>query len=88
MDLAGCLVQLENAMRTLTMNPGKFDSLVSHLVDTISPFLDQASQCEEIFNLIIQQVIAILTIYLQIFSSIRFKFYMYLILLINVNNSF
>lgn len=55
-DLASSLMQLENAMRTLTMNPGKFDSLVAHLVDTISPFLDQPNQCEEIFKLIIQQV--------------------------------
>ncbi|XP_016845761.1 polyadenylate-binding protein-interacting protein 1 [Nasonia vitripennis] len=56
-DLPTSLIQLENAMRTLTMNPGKFDSLVAHLVDTISPFLDESSQCEQIFNLIIQQSI-------------------------------
>lgn len=50
-------MQLENAMRTLTMNPGKFDFLIAHLVDIISPFFDQLDQCEEIFNAIVQKVI-------------------------------
>lgn len=47
------------------MNPGKFDSLVAHLVDTISPFLDEPSQCEQIFSLIIQQVIKSYIFYLK-----------------------
>ena len=65
-DLATSLMQLENAMRTLTLNPGKFDSLVAHLVDTISPFLEEANQCEEIFNLILQQVINLIKLILYI----------------------
>ncbi|KAL7290121.1 hypothetical protein TKK_0015842 [Trichogramma kaykai] len=56
-DINSSVMQLENAMKTLTMNPGKFDSLVPHLVDTVSPFLEDASHCEKIFNLIIQQSI-------------------------------
>lgn len=43
-------------VRQLTMNPGKFDSLVAVLVDDLIPFLDKADQCEEIFNLLLQQV--------------------------------
>ncbi|XP_023244991.1 polyadenylate-binding protein-interacting protein 1 isoform X2 [Copidosoma floridanum] len=54
-DLPTCLIQLESAMRTLTLSPGKFDSLVAHLVDTVNPFLDQPNQCEQIFQMIIQQ---------------------------------
>lgn len=56
MDINQCLSQLDNNMRTLTMNPGKFDSLVSHLVDSINPFLDQPTPCFDIFNMILEQV--------------------------------
>ncbi|XP_011495384.1 PREDICTED: polyadenylate-binding protein-interacting protein 1 [Ceratosolen solmsi marchali] len=57
LDFNSTLMQLENAMRTLTTNPGRFDSLVAPLVDTISPYLDQPRHCEQIFNAIIQQSI-------------------------------
>ena len=60
------MMQLQNAMRTLTMNPGKFDSLVAHLVDAISPFLDQPDPCQELFSLILQQVFNYLIIYCNI----------------------
>lgn len=43
-------------VRTLTMNPGKFDSLVASLVNDLIPFLDKPEQCKEIFNLLLQQV--------------------------------
>ncbi|XP_023247981.1 uncharacterized protein LOC111643898, partial [Copidosoma floridanum] len=58
-DLPTCLIQLESAMRTLTLSPGKFDSLVAHLVDTVNPFLDQPNQCEQIFQMIIQQLFCV-----------------------------
>ncbi|XP_015600117.1 polyadenylate-binding protein-interacting protein 1 isoform X2 [Cephus cinctus] len=56
-DLASTLRQLDNAMRSLTLNPGRFDSLVAPLVDTISLYLENPSQAQEIIAAIIQQSI-------------------------------
>ena len=67
------MVQLETAMRTLTMDPGKFDSLVTHLVDDIMKFLDQDGPCNQILNAIIQQVIIIYFLYAFDFLVIKRK---------------
>ncbi|KAJ8668121.1 hypothetical protein QAD02_009784 [Eretmocerus hayati] len=54
-DLESSLMQLDYAIRTLTMNPGKFDSLIAHLMDSISPFLDDPGCCQTILKMIIDQ---------------------------------
>ncbi|XP_058800724.1 polyadenylate-binding protein-interacting protein 1 isoform X2 [Phymastichus coffea] len=56
-DINLCLAQLDNSIRTLTANPGKFDTLLTQLADTISPFLDQSGPCHDIFDMILEQSI-------------------------------
>ena len=43
-------------MKSLTMNPGRFDSLVNRIVNSVKPYLDQPSQSQQIATMIIQQV--------------------------------
>jgi hypothetical protein len=80
-------MQLENAMRTLTTNPGRFDSLVAQLVDTISPYLDQPKHCEEIFNMIIQQVYNFFIIFF-IMTSFSVPFHNYACTTYFINNNY
>lgn len=55
-DLNVTITQIESSIRVLTMSPGEFDRLVSHLVDIINPFLENPSQLKEIVSVIIKQV--------------------------------
>lgn len=38
------------------MNPGRFDALVTRIVNSVKPYLDQPSQSQQIASMIIQQV--------------------------------
>ncbi|XP_012264052.2 polyadenylate-binding protein-interacting protein 1 isoform X1 [Athalia rosae] len=50
--------QLEGAMRTLTLSPGRFDSLVAPLVDGITPCLTNTAQTQAIVGAILRQSIS------------------------------
>ncbi|XP_046422337.1 polyadenylate-binding protein-interacting protein 1 [Neodiprion fabricii] len=55
--MRGMMGQLEVAMRTLTLSPGRFDSLVASLVDAITPCLTNTVQTQAIIGAILGQSI-------------------------------
>ncbi|XP_033211720.1 polyadenylate-binding protein-interacting protein 1 isoform X2 [Belonocnema kinseyi] len=56
-DYEGTLRHLDHVMKSLTMNPGRFDALVTRIVNSVKPYLDQPSQSQQIASMIIQQSI-------------------------------
>lgn len=56
-DYEGTLRHLDHVMKTLTLDPGRFDALLNRLVNNLKPYLDQPSQSQEIASMIIQQSI-------------------------------
>lgn len=48
---------LKNRMKKLILNPGYFDSLITPLIDTIGPYLEQASHSQELITVVLQQSI-------------------------------
>lgn len=56
-DYEGTLRHLDHVMKTLTLNPGRFDSVKDRLVNNLKPYLEQPSQSQQIVTMIIQQSI-------------------------------
>ncbi|XP_051165847.1 polyadenylate-binding protein-interacting protein 1 isoform X2 [Leptopilina boulardi] len=56
-DYEGTLRHLDHVMKTLTLDPGRFDALLIRLVNNLKPYLDQPSQSQEIASMIVQQSI-------------------------------